>query len=45
MIPFVLGGAGLITAGILNILVNALGGWGSPFIMDGSTDYSGAIMV
>lgn len=41
MIPFVTAGTGLILAGLVNLFVNyVLGGWGSPVIMDGSTDYA-----
>ena len=41
MIPFVTAGTGLILAGFVNLFVQyVLGGWGSPVIMDGSTDYA-----
>ena len=42
MVPFVAAGAGLITMGIVNVLVKvAFGGWeGTWLLMDGSSEYA-----
>jgi hypothetical protein len=47
MIFFVGSGAGLILAGIVNIIVKlTIGGWeGTPLLMDGSTDFTGETML
>ena len=46
MVPYLVSGAGLITAGLVNYAVLFIaGGWGSPILMDGSMDYADAIML
>jgi hypothetical protein len=45
MVPYLVSGTGLIMAGIINTIVGAMGGWGSPILMDGSTEYSGETML
>ena len=46
-IPFVAFGVGLISAGIVNLIVKyTIGGWeGTPLLMDGSTDWTGETML
>ena len=44
MVPYLVSGAGLILAAIVNAVVLLVaGGWGSPILMDGSNKYSDAI--
>jgi hypothetical protein len=46
MIPYLVLGILLPTAGLVNIAVKLIaGGWGSPILMDGSMDYADAIMA
>ena len=45
MIPYLVLGIALPTAGLVNTAVKLIaGGWGSPILMDGSMDYADAIM-
>ena len=46
MIPYLVFGTALPTAGLVNTAVKLIaGGWGSPILMDGSMDYADAIMA